>query len=238
MNVIVVRPQPVNRDPVRRLDDFIQSCLPHRFAGRDVLAEYVQPARAVTREEAGAFFRAVDSGLFELQPDGYCKPHGFRPYGCVQLLDPVAKGSNQVRLFREWLTHAAILAELVLDYHYDPDDIAIEVGAFDGLVYSRSNRPFIAVEAKSTEAELKAMLHEMCDLQAGVPDLPCGVHPSNAGKKFRSLLALRPRLFLAAAPGIRRAFAVDYINNTARLQPKRGIPPSRPRAETIRAAAR
>jgi hypothetical protein len=60
-----------------------------------------------------------------------------------------------------WLTHAAAVASLHLDYGYPCDDIALDVDAFDILVYSRSNQPLIAVEAKKTEKELEAMLAGM-----------------------------------------------------------------------------
>ena len=76
------------------------------------------------------------------------------------------------------------------------------------------------------------MLIVMTNLQDHFRETPCGVHPSNAGKKFRSLLALRPTYFLAAAAGARHCFAINYKDNGAKLQPARGIPRCKRRQHT------
>jgi hypothetical protein len=123
-----------------------------------------------------------------------------------------------------WLTHAAAVASLHLDYGYPCDDIALDVDAFDILVYSRSNQPLIAVEAKKTEKELEAMLAGMKGLERTGLELKCNQKRlANTEKKFRGLLAIRPEFFLAIAPGLERhyrmRYQVDRTPKTAELRP-------------------
>jgi hypothetical protein len=183
--------------------------------------EYLQPAVEITPEEAQGFFRAIDSRLFELEPDAQCRPVGLRAgYYCYELLYRPLKAGSEVRLWREWLTHAGAVASLHLDYRYPRYEIALDVDAFDVLAYSPLNQPLLAVEAKKSSKELDRMLAEMSGLQ---PPLL-----SNAAKKYRGLLALRPEFFLAVAPGISRAYAVHYPDDRAvqraELIPIEGIP--------------
>jgi hypothetical protein len=204
---------PFSADPaIRRLEDLIAKCLPALAMRGDDPPEYLPPKRAITPEEAHGFFRAIDSGLFELSDNGQCRPCGMRPSTgyYYPLLERPNKAENRVRLWREWLTHAAAPASLHLDYGYPLHDIALDVDAFDVLVYSPLNQPLVAVEVKKTSAELDAMLREMRALERQRWELKYHARPSNAAQKFRSLLALRPVFFLALAPGISRAYAVHY----------------------------
>lgn len=181
--------------------------------------------------EARGFLRAIDNRFFEMEPDGQCGPVGLRQgYYCYGLLYRPLKAGNEVLLWREWLTHAATVASLHLDYGYPCDDIALDVDAFDILVYSRSNQSLIAVEAKKTEKELDAMLAVMKALELTGLEVKCNQpRLSNAAKKFRSLRAIRPEFFLAAAPGVERHYElrhrVDGTPKTAELIPIERIPP-------------
>ena len=74
---------------------------------------------------------------------------------------------NSVILWREWLTHAAAVASLHLDFHYPRYDIALDVDALDILVYSPSNQPLVG----RGEAELEAI----------GKDVGGGQHASEAG---------------------------------------------------------
>jgi hypothetical protein len=200
-------------DPaIRRLADVIVQSLPALARPGEDPPEYVPPQSEITSEEARGFFRAIDAGFFELEKDGYCRPRSIRPSTgyCYPLLERPVRAANRVRLWREWLTHASVAASLHLDYGYPRHDIALDVDAFDILVYSPSNQPLIAIEVKKTVAELDAMLKEILALQGQRWELTCRVPLSNAAKKFRSLLALRPAFFLAVAPGVSRAYAVSY----------------------------
>jgi hypothetical protein len=197
--------------------------------------EYVPPKPAITAEEADGFFRAIDAGLFELSEKGRCRPRRMRPSTgyCYPLLERPVKTENRVRLWREWLTHAAAPAILHLDYAYPLHDIALDVDAFDVLVYSPSNQPLVAVEVKKTSKELDKMLEEMRALEQPGWELKYDIRPSNAAQKFRSLLALRPVYFLAAAPaGVSQAYAVSYPDDrgiqTAELTAIERIPSAQP----------
>ncbi len=60
------------------------------------------------------------------------------------------------------------------------------------------------------------MLAEISTLQRQTWELRCNApRLSNAAKKYRGLLALRPEFFLAVAPGISRAYAVHYPDDRA-----------------------
>jgi hypothetical protein len=64
----------------------------------------------------------------------------------------------------------------------------------------------IAAEAKKSSKELDSMLAEMIGLHEQKWELRCNTpRLSNAAKKYRGLLALRPKFFLAVAPGVSRA---------------------------------
>lgn len=205
-------------DPVlQRLEDLILHALPALARPGEDPPRYARSKIEVTSEEAHGFFRAVDAGLFELEPDGQCRPVGLRAgYYCYELLYRPLNAVNEVILWREWLTHAAAVASLHGDYHYPSYDIALDVDAFDVLVYSPSNQPLVAVEAKKTSRELDRMLEEIAKLQRQGLELRCNApRLSNAAKKYRGLLALRPQFFLAVAPGISRPFAVRYPESRA-----------------------
>jgi hypothetical protein len=218
-------------DPaVLRFEQLIAKCLPALAMPGDGPPEYLSPKRAITTQEAHGFFRAIDAGLFELSNSGLCRPRGMRPSTgyCYPLLERPNKEINRVRLWREWLTHAAATASLHLDYGYPLHDIALDVDAFDVLVYSPFNQPHVAVEVKKTAEELDAMLTEMLTLEWQGWELEYNSRSSNAAQKFRSLLALRPTFFLALAPGISRAFKVTYPDDrtlqTAQLTAIEQIP--------------
>lgn len=201
---------------VDRLDRLIDDCVP-LFARPGEPPVFVAPTVPVTPEEAEGFLRAIDCGLFVVEPDGQCRPVGLRQgYYCYELLYRPSKARNEVRLWREWLTHAAVVARLHLDYGYPTDDLALDVDAFDVLVYSPTNQPLIAVEAKKTAGELEKMVSEMLELEPTGFELQWNQPKlSNAANKFRGLLALRPNFFLAVAPGVERAYAVRYPTDRA-----------------------
>lgn len=191
-----------------RLESLVRNCLGALAPTGGDPPSYVHPE--VTAEEATAFFRAIDSGLFVVEPDGQCRSQGLRAgYYCYPLLYRPQNAVNAVILWREWLTHAGVAAALHLDYGYPVDDIALDVDAFDVLVYSRSNRVHLAVEAKKSTKELDAMLAAMKTLE-GKPWLTQCNAPrlTNAAKKFRGLVALRPRFFLAVCPTMSHAYEV------------------------------
>lgn len=218
-------------DPLWRLDQLIHRCLPALTRTGESPPDYSRPKRDVTPGEAMGFFRAIDRGFFDVEPDGRCRPLGLRAgYYCYPLLYRPLRAENRVILWREWLTHAAVVASLHLDYRYPRRDIALDVDAFDALVYSPSNQPLIAVEAKKTAAELEKMLAELNAFQGRTWELRCDApRLSNAAKKFRGLLALRPKYFLAVAPGDSYAYQIGYPKTeTATLRAIDRIPDLRP----------
>jgi hypothetical protein len=221
-------------DPLRRLHELIQRSVPHMARPGGGCPAYLEPIVATTPEEAAGFFRAIDAKLFEVEPDGQCRPSPRlrQGYYCYGLLYRPLNAFDDVRMWREFLTHAAAVAILHLDYGYRCDDIALDVDSFDLLVYSRSNQPLVAVEVKKTTAELDKMLAAMHGLAAVGLETVCNRRKlSNAHNKFRGLLAIRPKYFLAIAPGDIRALRVRYrtdqLPKSAELVPVDRIPRGR-----------
>jgi hypothetical protein len=223
-------------DPaVQRLGKVIARCLSVLAMEGDP-PKYLASWKPITTGEAEGFFRAVDGGLFELSDDGwgFCMPRRTRPtHGlCYPLLIWSSKADSEVRLWREWLTHAATSAVLHFDYGYPLHDIALDIDAFDVLVYSPLNQPLVAVEVKKNTKELDRMLTIMDALQREpFPPTRTDTRLSNSAKKFRGLLALRPEYFLAVAPEASHAFEVRYPSDRtslmAELSPIERLPSAR-----------
>jgi hypothetical protein len=197
---------------VARLEALIAAAIPALETRHGRSLEYRQPVPAVTEGEALGFFRAVDAGFFEVEDDALCIPRLMRPstgfsYPLLQL--PTKTGSI-ITLWREWLTHASLPALLHFDLDYPRHEIALDVDAFDALTFSKENQPWIAVEAKKTIAELETTVKEMTALVQQPFKLRRAPRLSNSEQKARSLLALRPRFFLAVAPERSSAFSVRY----------------------------
>ncbi len=133
------------------------------------------------------------------------------------------KTSSTVGLWRELLTHASLPVLLHFDLGYPRHDIALDVDSFDALAFSPSNQPLVAVEAKKAVGELEKMLVEMSAFGTEPFRLRRAPRLSNSEQKARSLLALRPRFFLAVAPTKTEAFEVHYpadpVTATYHLEP-------------------
>jgi hypothetical protein len=199
-------------DPLQRLDGLIRSCLPALAQPGRTPPTYVPPRSPITSEEASGFFDAIDHSptLFVLQPTGHCVPVGIRAqYRRYELVYYKSKRKNEVQVFREWLTHAAAVARL--DLTYPRGNIVIDVDPFDIVVYADAGEPFLAVEAKKSRKELDNMLTDMGRFAERLRLGDNQSRPlSNAEKKVVGLLSLRPRFFLAVAPGVECAYAVTY----------------------------
>ncbi len=178
-------------------------------------------------EVAAGYLRAIGEELdgdplFDVIDDcGTCRPQGLRAAYCYELIFERDKKKQLFTLWKEWLVHAAAVGKLHYDLDYPRDRIAVEVDAFDALVYSSENAPLIAAEAKRSADEVIAILATMekwqgkdFELRCREPCSPNGGNVShqlsNAEKKVRGLLALRPRYFWATGPGISSTFNVSY----------------------------
>lgn len=82
------------------------------------------------------------------------------------------KSYPDVQLWREWLTHAAAVARLHLDYGYPKNNVSLDEDSFDVVVHGRHNEPFIAVEVKKTMRELDKMIERLLELSRGEGGLP------------------------------------------------------------------
>jgi hypothetical protein len=205
-------PSSAPEDPLERLHALIDSCLPALAQSGKAPPTYVPPRPPITPEEASGFFDAIDHSppVFVLQPTGHCVPVGIRAqYRRYELLYYKSRARNEIQLFREWLTHAAWIARL--DLIYPRSNIVVDVDPFDIVVYADAGEPFLAVEAKKSRKELDNMLTDMSrfgdrPLLRDNESRPL----SNAERKMVGLLSLRPKFFLAVAPGVECAYAVSY----------------------------
>jgi hypothetical protein len=208
-----------------RLDLLIATAIPVLEGRLQRRLEYRPPSVPIREGEAAGFFRSVDGGFFEVDKDALCIPRSMRPSTgfCYPLLQFPTRTSSTVTLWREWLTHAGLPALLHFDLRHARNDIALDVDAFDALVFSVENQPLIAVEAKKTIGELEKMVNEMSAIVQQPFKLRREPRLSNSEQKARSLLALRPRYFLAVAPEQASAFVVSYPPDVAaaiaRLEP-------------------
>jgi hypothetical protein len=208
---------PTSIAALSRLDVLIQEALPKLARANEATPLLTSTTPPITESEAAGFFRAIDAGLFELTGEGYCIPRTLRLSAgwTYPLLERRDSKVNQVSIWREWLTHAATAAVMHLDYGYSADDIGLDVDAFDLMVYTPINQPFIAVEVKKTTKELERLIVEMLALQEKPFALRRTPRLTNSEQKYRGLLALRPPYFLASAPELTRAFAVAYPTDSA-----------------------
>jgi hypothetical protein len=122
-------------EPLRaldRLDRLIREALPAFTRDGGNAPSYQAPRIPITESEASGFFRALDSGFFELETDGLCIPRTMRPSTgfSYPLLSRVTKDSDVIVLWREWLTHASLPPLLHHDLGYPRHDIALDVDGF------------------------------------------------------------------------------------------------------------
>ena len=171
-------------------------------------------------QEAGAFLRAMDSGLMTVDTCGRCRFPGVRNpsrsgYGLFY-------GTGEVWLWREWLTQAAAAAELVLDYQMAQSDIAIELdGKDDVCAFGPDNSPLVIAEAKEEAGGfngLRGLVEAVTACANRHETVASLVAPTDHEKKYVRLLLKQPPWFWAVAPGARWAFKVTYEDGAATLE--------------------
>lgn len=111
-------------------------------------------------------------------------------------------------------------AELVLNHGWAAPRVAFEYDALDVVTFDDDGAVVVAVEAKRDEALLNRMLDEMA---ATTPELLAAAN-MNSTRKVAALARLRPRVFVAVAPGVRRMFDVTYGEVVPRLVPRDDVP--------------
>ncbi|HEU5155662.1 MAG TPA: hypothetical protein VFU43_01600 [Streptosporangiaceae bacterium] len=129
-------------------------------------------------------------------------------------------------LNREYLIQIAAFAELVAHHGWPASQVAFEYDAFDLAVLDASGRLVVAAEAKRDQRSLETTLAK---LSTATPDELAT--PATADqRKAAALVRLRPQVFCAIAPGVRRWFTLCVDDGSLRLVPCEE-PPRGPRGD-------
>jgi hypothetical protein len=158
---------------------------------------------ALHYDEAAGLALAVSSGLVSVRNGGR-----FRLAGAMADKGPynLFSRGQQPALNREYLIQIACFAELVLNHDWTARNTVFEYDSLDLATFDPNGQPVVAVEAKRSEHLLDLMLKAMQSTSICRPTSST----TNAARKLRALSRLRPEVFWAVAPGVRRAFDVDY----------------------------
>jgi Family of unknown function (DUF6308) len=174
-------------------------------------------------EELAGLELAVGAGLVTVEDDG-----GFRVVGAAEGKGPYNLFSRGVRvaLNREYLVQIGAFAELVLRHRWPARRVAFEYDAFDLAALAPDGSLVVAGEAKRDERLLDVMLAQLLSISR--PDVEEAI--TNAARKAAALVRLRPEVFWAVAPGVRRAYDVTIHDGVPFLAPRQELPIG-PRAE-------
>jgi hypothetical protein len=152
-------------------------------------------------DEAGGMTLALKAGLVRVKPDGMFRLAGAKPdKGPYNLF---SRGPAPL-LNRQYLIQITAFAELVLEHRWPARQVMFEYDALDLAVLDDGGHPLVA-EAERDAASLNAMLAQM---NAATADHL--IRPANTTqRKVAALARLRPAVFWAVAPGVRRPFDVE-----------------------------
>lgn len=186
------------------------------------------------------FLRAVDAGIVVVDDVGRCRlPTVNRLTGaptepCLFTRPATAIKNQAVEMcWREYLTQAAALADIILDYGWPPEVVAFDPEAkgawtFDIAVFQDASAQgpwIIAVETKTarTTRELDALKTALTTWNSS-RGCPIASDTSKTAKAYRGLLRTRPRYLWLVAPGRREALELSYDGECIAGQPIADIP--------------
>ncbi len=183
----------------------------------DLLDRTLRITPPLLDEEADGLALAMSTRLIDVKTTGQ-----FRMVGAAGSKGPYNLFSRGPRpaLNREYLIQVVAFAELVLDHGWAARSVAFEHDALDIATFDSQGHIVVAAEAKRDAPLLARMLHEMA---VATPE-SMNAAKTNSARKLASLTRLRPQVFLAVSPGIRRAFDVDFDGQVPRLVPRDDIP--------------
>lgn len=190
-----------------------------RFAQDHGLSENTWRGAVLAPEDARGIYRAVDAGLVSLTEDGLSLVTSFnlpKRYRVFRHYDggAVRPGRAWTWSWHEMFCQISFACELVLDWGWSADQVALEVDRLDVAAGINPVRaPALLAEAKLTAqgpAGLEAMLQLFKEMSGGSPALISRQARDNSRPKYEGLLRLRPTTFVAVAPGVRRWFDVAY----------------------------
>jgi hypothetical protein len=217
----------VRADPVRELKARLrEDLLPQFCTGKELSpSAFRWRGRSFHPSEAQSFLRALDLGIVRVEdgarfalPGGHARP---TPFWHGQ--KGVAR--RRVLLAREAIVAVGAAGDLHLEYGYPSEHLAFEApgGVFDLVAYADTDRASVLVagEAKSTPEGLVRFLAQLTECVQSGPHEGCRrlAHP-----KYKGLVAHRPPLLWALAPGYRRSFAVGGTDGRLQLTELRDLP--------------
>ncbi|MEU8194994.1 hypothetical protein AB0C10_14565 [Microbispora amethystogenes] len=169
------------------------------------------------REEVEGLVLALGSGLVTVERAGV-----FRVAGASAAKGPYNLFSAGPRpvLNREYLIQIAVFAELGVRHRWPARQVVFEYDALDLAVLDGGEHPAVLVETKRDEAGLDAMLAGVTAATESDVSQPCTADQ----RKASALVRLRPRVFLTAAPGVRRCFVPVVEDGRVRLVPASEVP--------------
>jgi hypothetical protein len=188
-------------------------------------------------EEAKYFLLGMESGLFELDDEGYVASDLFPAADPAEIERKMCQifwyNSLPPRLFRESICQLSTAAALILKRGWLRSHVLMEpsideqpavITGVDIVVKSTDGRTLIGVEVKRNAAELQKL---MLDLQACCRRGPhtrddCGF-PQNH-PKYEFCLSSRPNYFWAVAPDAEVCFRMNYETGIA-LEQLASLPP-------------
>lgn len=203
------------------------------FRLRHALEDEMWRGHALTVDEVDGLRRAFTAGLAALDEDETVLVISFHTAKRYQLY--LQYDAGVARPGRAWswswqeaFTQVAFAAELVLDHGWEPGQVALEVDRLDVAAgVSPVTAPLLLAEAKLTDRGsngLQPMLAVFRELAGGDPAKVTVAARTNAIPKYEGLLRLRPRVFVAVAPGVRYAFDVRYVDAAAHLDAREAMP--------------
>ncbi len=200
-------------DPTGRLRAWAASfALARGIIGDELLVE-----PPLHPDELAGLELAVGAGLVTVDDDG-----GFRVVGAGAGKGPYNLFSRgaRVTLNREYLVQIGAFAELVLRHRWPARRVVFEHDAFDLAALAPDGSLVVAGEAKRDQRLLDAMLAELTSISR--QDVEQGM--TNAARKAAALVRLRPGVFWAVAPGVRRAYDVTIRDGVPLLAPREELP--------------
>jgi hypothetical protein len=168
-------------------------------------------------DESDGMALALSSGLVEIGAAGR-----FAVVGAADSKGPYnlfSRGAAPA-LNREYLIQVVAFAELVLNHGWIARRVAFEYDALDIVTFNEAGTAVVAVEAKRDDRLLSRMLEEM----SAITPESLAAASTNSTRKVAALARLRPQVFVAVAPGVRRIFDVTYDEQVPRLVPRDDIP--------------
>lgn len=220
----------MERDWVRELEGYLQDRLAGlcKTIGHRLPSSGLRITPPLATEEAKYFLLGVESGLFQLDDEGYVASDLFpapNPADSERRMCQIFWcNSLPPRLFRESICQLSMASALILERGWLRSHVLIEpsideqssvASGVDILVKSSDGRTLIGVEVKRNAAELQKLALDLqaCSRRGPHPRDDCGF-PQNH-PKYEFCVSSQPNYFWAVAPDAEVCFRIKYEDGIA-----------------------